>query len=545
MRELEHLKALRHLYVHGLENVNAREATLAKLGEKKNLIMLSLTWLSGQLEADAEERVLNNLEPHMNLVELNIEGYNGMRSPCWMEIPMLTNLTYISLSCCNNWQHLPPLGRLRSLKYLYLQDMKAVKRIEDSFYGHEGVFAFPSLKLLLLKRLPSLEEWVEAEGMIMFPRLVELCIGQCRALRKIPALPPSLAYLEIHDVGLSTLPATYHSSEPTVPQKPLRSRLQIVWCSNLVTLGQEYCFLCLEELDIQYCENLLHLPMDRLQAPSLLKKLTVVGCPKLMAPQADISLPSSIREFYVDPCGAYETCLLTSLRSLTSLTTLCLANCVMTALPSADIFRSLAAVQHLTIVRCNELASLGGIEELASLTELAVCACDKLLGIRPQEMFQASDPNQITVVYHSHLGRLQKLTISDPYVLQLEPLRIVNSVGCLNITSSFRCLPDEWLMQNCNHLKRLGVHDASRLEFLPSIMARLTSLETLEFKRAILIQSLPELPASLRVLHFLGCHPVLKQRCRKRRGHDWHKIAHIPVVRIEQDSPSSWTWHSY
>jgi hypothetical protein len=101
-------------------------------------------------------------------------------------------------------------------------------------------------------------------------------------------------------------------------------------------------------------------------------------------------------------------------------------------------------------------------------------------------------------------------------------------------------------MQNCNHLKRLGVHDASHLEFLPSIMARLTSLETLEFKRAILIQSLPELPASLRVLQFIGCHPVLKQRCRKRRGHDWHKIAHIPDVRIfEQDSPLPYTWHSY
>ncbi|XP_047066943.1 putative disease resistance protein RGA3 isoform X2 [Lolium rigidum] len=226
-RELEHLKGLRHLYASGLENVNAREATLAKLGEKENLIMLSLTWQSSQLEADREERVLNSLQPHTNLAKLKIEGYSGMKSPYWMENPMLTNLTYISLACCNNWQHLPPLGRLPSLKYLYLRDMNAVRRIEESFYGCEVTFAFPSLKLLSIVRFPLLEEWVEVEGMIMFRRLEQLCISQCSVLRNIPALPSTLAYLEIIDVGLSTLPATYHSCETTVSQKPLCSRLKI------------------------------------------------------------------------------------------------------------------------------------------------------------------------------------------------------------------------------------------------------------------------------------------------------------------------------
>uniref|UniRef100_A0ACD5UPT8 Uncharacterized protein n=1 Tax=Avena sativa TaxID=4498 RepID=A0ACD5UPT8_AVESA len=534
-RGLENLKGLSHLYADGLENVNAREATLAKLGEKENLIMLSLTWKSSQPEADTEEQVLSSLQPHTNLAKLKIRGYCGMRSPSWMENPMLTNLTYISLSCCNNWEHLPPLGRLPSLRYLYLKDMNAVKRIEGSFYGCEGTFAFPSLKLLWIEMLPSLEEWVEVEGVIMFPRLEELCIKRCRVLRSIPALPSSLAYLEIFDVGLSTLPATYYSSETIVPQKLLHSRLKISFCPNLVALGQEYCFLSLEELNIDYCENLLYLPFDRLQTLPLLKSLTVVGCPKLMAPQADISLSPSIRELYIGSCGVYETCLLTSLCSLTSLTTLRLADCTMTALPSADVFRSLRAVQHLAIVNCNELAALDGIEELTSLTELKVIRCAKLLCIPSPQMFQASDPSQTATEYPSHLGRLHKLRISNPFLLQLEPLRRVNSVAYLNIENSSRCLPEEWLMQNCNNLKHLGVLDASHLEFLPSIMARLTSLETLEFIGAILIESLPELPASLRVLQFLGCHPVLKQRCRKRRGHDWHKVAHIPDLRIVQD----------
>lgn len=202
-------------------------------------------------------------------------------------------------------------------------------------------------------------------------------------------------------------------------------------------------------------------------------------------------------------------------------------------------------MQRLEIVCCSELAALDGIEELASLTELTVYGCDKLLVIPSPQMFQASDPSQTGNVCPSPLGKLDKLGISNPFLLQLEPLRRVNSVGSLNIEESSRCLPEEWLMQNCNHLKHLRVHDASHLEFLPSMTAKLISLETLEFKRAILIQSLPELPASLRVLQFLGCHPVLKKRCRKRRGHDWHKVAHIHDLRIVKDCPSHFSWHSY
>lgn len=85
-------------------------------------------------------------------------------------------------------------------------------------------------------------------------------------------------------------------------------------------------------------------------------------------------------------------------------------------------------------------------------------------------------------------------------------------------------------------LTRFGVFDASHLVFLPSIMASLTFLESLQFAEGMLIQSLPELPSSLRALQIFGC--------QESKGHDWHKIAHIPYLRIEQDSASqcSYTW---
>lgn len=254
-RELQDLKDLRHLHFDGLENVNIEEAAFAKLSKKENLVMLSLTWGSSQQEADNEERVLNNLQPHSNIAKLKIGGYNGPRAPCWMKNPILTNLTYISLSSCHNWQRLRPLGTLPSLKYLYIRHMNAVKRIDHSFYGCQNPFGFQSLKLLYIESLPKLEEWVGTEGRNLFPQLKALYIKGCIALRNVPVLPSTLAYLKINRVGLTTLPATYQPSEATLPQKPLLSRLKISNCPNLVALEQDYYFHGLEELDVAYCEN--------------------------------------------------------------------------------------------------------------------------------------------------------------------------------------------------------------------------------------------------------------------------------------------------
>uniref|UniRef100_K3Y4Q7 NB-ARC domain-containing protein n=1 Tax=Setaria italica TaxID=4555 RepID=K3Y4Q7_SETIT len=532
--EIQNLKDLRHLEISGLQNVNAEEAVLTKLSEKKNLNFLSLSWQSDQSEADIDERVLNDLQPHANLAKLKITGYNGSRSPFWMENPILTNVTYISLSSCNQWQHLPPLGRLPSLKYLYLRDMGSVKKINNSFYGCYNHFGFQSLKLLHIEDLPALDEWVEIEDNL-FPQLEVLVIRYCRALRNAPTLPSTLAYFELDDVGLTTLPATHWTSETTLLPKSSLVKLKISHCPNLATLELKYCFEDLEELRIRGCKNMLHLRMDQLHRLPFLKTFSVKDCPNLIAIQEEMSSPSSIKNLYIDSCAAYGTSLTNSLCSFTSLTTLSLRDCAMSALPSAEVFRNLTTVQHLEIVNCTELIVLDGIEELRHLRELNINGCHKLdkhLGSLSQETFQASDLNQ-------------KLRISSPFLLQWEPLGRVNSITYLTIDKSHRCLPEEWLMQNRNHLKHLGVLNATHLEFLPSTMASFTSLETLSIHRAVLLQSLPELPACLKVLQIFECHPVLERRCRKRRGCDWQKIARIPNLKIVQDIPSQYTLHYY
>uniref|UniRef100_A0A0D9ZJR2 Uncharacterized protein n=1 Tax=Oryza glumipatula TaxID=40148 RepID=A0A0D9ZJR2_9ORYZ len=545
--EIMDLKDLRYLYIHCLENVNADEATLDKLGEKENLIMLSLTWKNSQQESDTEERVLNNLQPHMNLTKLKIKGYNGSRSPCWLGNTTIINLTYLYISNCSYWQHLPPLGELPSLKYLYLIRLISVKRIDSSFYGCERPFGFPSLEYLFIERLPALEEWVEMEGEHLFPRLKAIAVMGCKELRNIPALPSTVTYLEMDDVGLTTLHEPYRPNGTSETQKPSLSRLKICHCPYLKTLEQLNQFLSLEEIRIEHCKNLVQLPMDHLEMLPLLKCMSVEGCPMLMIPRATIRLPSSMRKLYVGSCGGtYESWLVNSLFGHTSLTTLTLYGCATPALPPVEVCKSLIALSCLEIIRCHELADLNGMEELTSLRELKVIGCNKLeeLPVVSSQQFQASERNQVVTACTSYLGRLEKLQISSPFVLQWFPLRSVTSV--INMTiNSCRCLPEEWLMQNCNHLQRIGVRDASHLEFLPSIMASLTSLESLEFTRVMLMQSLPELPSSLRRLQILGCNPVLMQRCQKTRGHDWHKVAYIPDLLIVEDVPSGYSWHSY
>jgi hypothetical protein len=66
----------------------------------------------------------------------------------------------------------------------------------------------------------------------------------------------------------------------------------------------------------------------------------------------------------------------------------------------------------------------------------------------------------------------------------------------------------------------------------------------LEILNAVLLQSLPDLPASLERLLIIECHPVLGRRCQKRIGCDWHRIARIRDVKIDH-RPSGYGSSSY
>lgn len=114
--------------------------------------------------------------------------------PHWMM--SLTDLRILTLSHCINCEHLPPLGKLPSLKQLYFYSMGSVKRVGDEFLGVESdhgrasssVVAFPKLKTIQFWEMYVLKEWDYGDtikGEIM-PRLSSLCIARCPTLRALP-----------------------------------------------------------------------------------------------------------------------------------------------------------------------------------------------------------------------------------------------------------------------------------------------------------------------------------------------------------------------
>ncbi|KAG6530856.1 hypothetical protein ZIOFF_004617 [Zingiber officinale] len=90
--ELNGLKQLRGgLHITNLENVeNTVEASLASLKSKEHLNRLELEWTPSQ-ESDTgvslhiSEKVLEELQPYLNLCSMTIRGYNGAGAPNWLQ----------------------------------------------------------------------------------------------------------------------------------------------------------------------------------------------------------------------------------------------------------------------------------------------------------------------------------------------------------------------------------------------------------------------------------------------------------------------------
>ncbi|OAY72338.1 Disease resistance protein RGA2 [Ananas comosus] len=514
--ELKNLRDLRRLNIRELENVRtSEEATLAKLNEKEYLKSLLLGWSSDCCHsAEADEQLLDNLCPHINVRKLRIEEYKGVKSPCWMTDLYLINLTCIQLVNCKEWEHLPPLGGLPSLNIIRLKGLVAVKQIGCSFYGCGGVCAFPSLKQLFLLDMPNLEEWIGIADGCIFPQLHTMVIRDCPNLRGMLTLPRSLRLLLISHVGLTALPAINQD------------------CKND---SQQEHVMALESLIIEQCEKLNYFPTEFFGNLSLLKFLSIEKCPKLTkCGITDIQPPSALDRLIIGSCGDLEVALLWS-ANLTFLTWLDLLNCASIAsLPPAQVCAQWTMLSHLAIKNCKELSSLGGIQALISLCSLEIEGCDKLIEVsllRPPFPNNVSQKNPVDCFL-----KLGRLSIDHHALLLMEPLRSLTFISSLTLSSASQLtsLPEEWILQNCTALKILSIRNAVSLQSLTQSMTNLCSLENLAVYNANLIRSLPDLPISLCTLCITGCHPVLKERCQENIGLDWPKIANIRYDELER-----------
>ncbi|KAK4596624.1 hypothetical protein RGQ29_014592 [Quercus rubra] len=200
LKDLNHLQGT--LEICGLGNVeDACEAKNAELKEKNDLHGLSLRFCEdddgGRMETDVA--VLNALEPPPGLEKLEIHSYRGTTMfPDWMM--SLTKLKSLFLTCGENLERSPPLGKLQYLEYLFIGPHAfPFKKLGVEFLGIESentqdgiIKIFPNLKTLQFFFLLEWEEWIgiggqeEEDCTIIMPCLQKLVIYECPNLKSLP-----------------------------------------------------------------------------------------------------------------------------------------------------------------------------------------------------------------------------------------------------------------------------------------------------------------------------------------------------------------------
>ncbi|XP_026661643.2 putative disease resistance protein RGA3 [Phoenix dactylifera] len=386
--ELENLMNLRRISIKNLENVKTKEeAKKAKLKNKKNLKALQLEWKWSsptRNRPDGQEEVLEGLKPHYSLRELSITGYDGIFYPYWMagnHYPLI-NLVHIHLRHCHRWENLPSFGQLPCLRILHFENMPALTRIGDQFYGNVDV-VFPSLEQLTFLELKNLREWSEIDSHQSFPRLRKIQIKDCRSLTKCPFL-------------------SIHSSV---------EELVINNCGDLgIALpGCLQSFTSLTLLMISHYHHKTYISLSNIKA---LEKLHLEDCPELRMPGGLHSL-ANLKKLHIEGCPMLNVSSLPKQpdmeKGLQSLTDVCMDDSILLndgwallgSLPSLRIlnfqhfnhlgyfskeqelwFHQLTSIQELGISNCRSLEHLpADLSTLLSLKKLSITNCPKIMSL--------------------------------------------------------------------------------------------------------------------------------------------------------------------
>jgi Leucine-rich repeat (LRR) protein len=378
--DLDSLDELRgELHIKGLEQLRSSplEGKAANLERKQHLQILKLEWDSCIEAGDDsdkaianDEQLLQNLRPHLNLKQLSIVGYAGVRSCSWLSL--LSNLVKITMRDCKWCRHIPPLDQLPFLKCLSLIDLSALEYIS---YDGSGM-SFSSLENFHLKNLPKFKGWwriretVTAEICLpLFPCLSSLRIDNCPIMSLIPVIVPG---------SQATI-----SSSPSLSTLSKLKFLGLCRLEELESLPEELLqnLTSLETLQIWECCELQIFMSPLLQHLIALEELQICNCKELISNEniegAQCLGPTTLRSLFLLNITSLMS-LPRELRHVTTLQTLDIENCpTLMSLPEwIGDFTSLWALQ---IHDCPNLISLPeGMLRLTSLHRLIIKRCPLL-----------------------------------------------------------------------------------------------------------------------------------------------------------------------
>ncbi|XP_028070223.1 disease resistance protein RGA2-like [Camellia sinensis] len=543
--------------IYGLEHVKSKEgAQKANLSSNPNIQELRFHWTNDEVEntdINNDVDVLEGLKPHSNLKGLVIENYRGEKLASWMMVKdhtsLLYNLVKIELKYYKRLGEIPALGHLPFLQVLQIVGMHNVKSVGTEFYGPHNLndggretSIFQALRELSLQYMPSLIEWSEAavaaysgSSGLVFPSLKVLNIGWCPRLIMAPSHFPSIKTLTIAEIN-------------NVALRKMSNKLTSLTFLNLRKVSGSEINFVLEEM---FKNN-----------RSLLKHVTIDSCDGVA------HVPNVLHD-------------------LASLETLCIKECpnITTILDINEEHNGLTRLQDIMITKCNKLTCLPkGIGNLASLERLAVSECPNLMVIDPSDICRLTSLRSLEIkkcgilrTYNcwpewllSLTPDLTRLVIGDfseeldyfpwPTITSTTTTSTCTNSSCsssnFNIThqvqqrffvslksltlygwSKLTSLPDQ--LQHLTALIDLSIWEFDGLESLPDWLGNLSSLQALHLWKCKNLMILPSMKAmrsltKLQSLKIRWC-PLLKEKCSKESGPDWHKISHIPSIQIDSN----------
>ncbi|KAF5941414.1 hypothetical protein HYC85_019056 [Camellia sinensis] len=593
IEELGSLSKLRgKLMIYNLQQVKSREeAEKAKILGKPNIRELGFHWnrvgnplTAGDTTSINHEDVLEGLKPHGNLKVLKLEKFEGQNFASWMmsgkDAQLLQNLVEIELSECTICEQVPPLGHLPHLEVIRMSGLRNLKRIGLEFYGCDSVVnhdnddiifgscsgaettatatkapivVFPALRKLYIADMPNIEEWcglgvssLSSDTTVFFPLLEFVHIRGCPNLTTIPSHLLCLREL-IYKYALAFYQETRNTHRPYLRIEVSRGskwKIGVLLVDLLEKSGKT-----LRKLTISKLKELCYLA-NNLQNLASLEDLTIEVCPNLKSiiketkeeeeeeEASNYSGLTSLQKLRISLCKEL-TCLPKGLLQQT-LVTLEISGCPNLIMANPDELRSQTSLQNLTIKGCPGLAGCWE-ERLFCLTSLQTLTIGELPW--PSTIVSAASASSFTSTSASASASASATCIADEEVNDDDTKYHPNPkhypfISLVSLTlcgwERLKYLPDQ--LQHLTTLRDLSLVSFTGLEALPEWLGSLSSLQSLHLRLCLDLMNLPTLQAmqrltNLRSLKIQYC-PLLKERCARERGQEWHKISHIPFIDV-------------
>ncbi|KAH0726049.1 hypothetical protein KY284_001914 [Solanum tuberosum] len=465
------------------------------------------------------------------------------------EIRKLVNLRHLDIYGCTSLTMLPGgIGQMRSLQTLpvYIVSDAAASDISElqrlDLHGE-----------LMIKNLENLSNEICAKNAnlkgkrhIRFLKLIWAQVEEMETRenveRVVEGLQPNSDLRKLHLEGY--IGANFPSW------------LMTTYLVNIVELSLLKCHRCVELPQLEKLPFLEVLTVDGMDSAmyfcgssggkdsathfASLKQLTLRNMPCLLgwSVNEDHGILPRLKKFTCEACPS-----LNNLPYLPSLNSLELSDCSSELL--AETAANVTSLTHLMISGFLELIHLpeGLLKNNISLLSVEIRDCPEIRSLSSElkvlpciESLSISNCKNLSSVFDScGLGTLKSLSIHGCHSISLEKglqnlqfLQYASLSDCGNLTT----LPMP--MQHLTSLQTLHIWSCSEMYMLPEWLGDLSSLRELELWYCGKLSSLPESVKNLTKLQFLsvwGC-PNLGSRCRKDVGEDWHKIKHVPFIKI-------------